>query len=345
MNGWFLSILGIFVIILILLNEPFVGVLNETGGWTVGLCIVQDGETELDVLDKVRRNDFIFVPNNLAATGDSIMFQADPFLFLYESKIYLFVETKPMEGDAYICAYRVSDNLDTVQFLGTALKEPFHLSYPQVERFGKKILMVPETQGGDSSFLYEAVDFPLGWRRIGAMLPQRIKDPTIFQMDSVSGYVFYNYRARLFKQRYCVTDAGFELYPGREYIRTGTVARPGGRPFPYAGKHILPIQDCGRGYGSALYGYPMDDEGKIIPLDTCELLLTASETHKEFRAGMHHISSLRLEGNRTIVAFDGHSLHSEESHLSLKHTVKYNFLNAWEGIFEDRLEPWYPFDD
>ena len=74
--------------------------------------------------------------------------QADPFLFIHQGKTWLFYERQDltdMKGTLWCL------NLDDPKGRPLlVLEEPFHLSYPQVFRYGKYTYMLPETrQGGE----------------------------------------------------------------------------------------------------------------------------------------------------------------------------------------------------
>jgi hypothetical protein len=317
--------------------------MSNPGTWTVGLMVLQEGEDEFDVYDKVNAGKFITIPTETVITEDSVSFLADPFLYRYKDTTYLFVETKPFgKKGAYICAFRITDDMKSFTYLGIALKEPFHLSYPQVIEVGNEIFLIPETQGGDSSFVYKSVNFPLEWEKSDFLLPQRIKDPTLVAKDKVSGELFYTKDGKLWKRKYGFDGNKFNL-DEQEYVKTGTAFRPGGSPFYVDGKLFLPIQDTSNGYGTNLAVFELKENGELEKAPV-KYLLKPNKSIPEFAAGMHHISSIQLNKEK-LVAFDGHFLVSEEKGFNPKFFVKYNYLNIWDWIFGSNLEPWYPFNE
>lgn len=88
---------------------------------------------------------------------------ADPFVAWYGDAAYCFVEDydwATMQGS--IGAYRIGR--DHAEWVGTALSEPFHLSFPYVFSCQGRHNMIPETHESRQIRLYETDSFPLGWR-------------------------------------------------------------------------------------------------------------------------------------------------------------------------------------
>lgn len=89
-------------------------------------------------------------------------FFADPFLFNFNDKNYIFVEDYFFnEEKGKISVLSISDTGE--KFLGVVLEEHFHLSFPYVFREGGKIYMVPESCQSNQIRLYECLDFPMKW--------------------------------------------------------------------------------------------------------------------------------------------------------------------------------------
>ena len=71
-------------------------------------------------------------------------FNADPFVIKKENKNYCFVECFDYsEKKAKINVYELSEK--EYVFIGTALEESFHLSFPYIFEFNNDIYMVPES--------------------------------------------------------------------------------------------------------------------------------------------------------------------------------------------------------
>ncbi len=86
---------------------------------------------------------------------------ADPFPFLHKGKHYIFVEAYNIwHSHADIAVYCIEDNNEKPK---TIIKEPFHMSYPNVFRWEDEIYMLPETHEAKQLRLYRCVNFPENW--------------------------------------------------------------------------------------------------------------------------------------------------------------------------------------
>lgn len=89
-------------------------------------------------------------------------FLADPFVFRHHSMDVCFVEDYDFRTKkGKISVFELSN--DGYRELGTALDEPFHLSYPFVFTVDDQIYMCPETAEIREIRLYKCIEFPLRW--------------------------------------------------------------------------------------------------------------------------------------------------------------------------------------
>jgi hypothetical protein len=89
-------------------------------------------------------------------------FWADPFLVERAGRTYCFVEDFAYEAArGHITALEITS--DGVAELGSALVEPFHLSFPFLFEFDGELYMCPETFQAHQVRIYRCVDFPLRW--------------------------------------------------------------------------------------------------------------------------------------------------------------------------------------
>ena len=89
-------------------------------------------------------------------------FNADPFVIEKDNKSYCFVECFDYsEKKAKINVYELSEKEYT--FIGTALEESFHLSFPYIFEFNNDIYMIPESSKNRDIRLYKCSNFPLEW--------------------------------------------------------------------------------------------------------------------------------------------------------------------------------------
>ncbi|PSW62351.1 hypothetical protein C0W54_05800 [Photobacterium kishitanii] len=88
---------------------------------------------------------------------------ADPFVIKQGNKHYCFVEDYDFAiRKGLITVYEIDPN--GYKYLGVALEEEFHLSYPYLFRDGDDIYMCPESCSAKDIRLYKCVNFPLEWK-------------------------------------------------------------------------------------------------------------------------------------------------------------------------------------
>jgi hypothetical protein len=336
-----IALVLLFFITILVIKDDLIWKHDDSGGWTVGLVKLNRGDNEFDIFSKIENGDVLKIDKSDVKIEDSVIFLADPFLFKHNDSMFLFVETQIKGRGAIITAFYIN-NLGKPQFLGTALREPFHLSYPQIVKFGNDIFMIPESQAGDSSFVYQCVSMPLVWRRVGNIYPSRIKDPTIWKKTDTSGYLYFGQKGKLYKSDLLFVGGRFKIGE-KVYVKTGTAMRPGGRILKKDSITWLTLQDNTRGYGTSLMVYPLMDNGQINREIEPKMVLTTSKVHSEFSHGMHHYCLDTLSKDEFLVAVDGNNKVSNA--LKMNVLVKYNYLNLWDFVFGDSREPWYPFNE
>jgi hypothetical protein len=89
-------------------------------------------------------------------------FLADPFVFRREDLDVCFVEDYDFRTNiGKISVFKISG--DKYEELGSALDEPFHLSYPYIFTVDNELYMCPETGEIREIRLYKCTEFPLRW--------------------------------------------------------------------------------------------------------------------------------------------------------------------------------------
>ena len=87
-------------------------------------------------------------------------FWADPFLFAYKKKNYVFFENFNNEEKKGKISYL---NLDKPKEIIDVIKKEYHLSYPFIFFFEKEIYMIPETSEKKRIEIWKAKNFPKKW--------------------------------------------------------------------------------------------------------------------------------------------------------------------------------------
>lgn len=109
---------------------------------------------------------------------------ADPFVIDVAGSKYLFVEEYAYATRKGIISAYLIEADGSVQRLGVAMEEEFHLSYPFVFQAGEEIFMCPETAQSNQVRLYRSLDFPLRWE-LDTVLMEKVSavDINIFERD------------------------------------------------------------------------------------------------------------------------------------------------------------------
>lgn len=118
------------------------------GSWTIGLY---EGTFLNSVLHKLRP---LKCPKN--------EFWADPFIFLYKNKKYIFFENYEYDkekGKISCGIYREGKLTD----IKDVLIKDYHLSYPNIFKSGEDIFMIPETHKNNQLEIYKCTNFPDKW--------------------------------------------------------------------------------------------------------------------------------------------------------------------------------------
>lgn len=178
---------------------------------------------------------------------------ADPFLFKYKDKVYVFAELwlyKENKGAiGYCCLNNKKKGWKIV------IKEPYHLSYPFLFEFENNIYMCPESYQNNTISLYKAISFPDRWEKLAPIETGiRAVDTTLFNYDNnLFGFTFSldQQALLLFKLN---THGKFTL----EFLENNPInndlstARMAGNIVRKDGKLIRVSQDCSNIYGEAL---------------------------------------------------------------------------------------------
>lgn len=178
---------------------------------------------------------------------------ADPFLYEYEGKHYLFVEQYVKEEQhACLGCYEIIDDVPTNYHV--IVKTPYHMSYPCVFRFDGHHYMIPESSANNSIDLYEATEFPFRWEHKKVLLQgDKYVDSTVYLVGgkmmllsyrkSSDGWYIVQFEVKIEKG---------ELKKISEKKYDSNTGRPAGFIFKENGNLFRPSQDCSKKYGESL---------------------------------------------------------------------------------------------
>lgn len=220
--------------------------------WTVGYRKLENENEELPSREHKAKYDLIPINDH--------MYYADPFVFEDGDETFLFVES--------MNRYRGIATISVSQFQNgrfgkfkEIIKEPFHLSYPNVFRFKDEYYMIPETSGAFQIRLYRATQFPHSWELCKILLDNgnAYTDNAIeIHGDSVHLYAFYEVNGIRVTELYEMNLDSYSLtkVDSKYHLQN---ERPAGNPFVVNNKTFRPVQDCDEYYGKRIKIYSHED--------------------------------------------------------------------------------------
>lgn len=175
---------------------------------------------------------------------------ADPFLVVENGRHYLFYEkADPITFKGYLVCMDLDAGKKKAR---TILREPFHLSYPNVFKVKDKWYMIPESKQNHRVTLYRATDFPWKWEKLRDLLEEDAVD-TIFIFRE-GKWIFFTYidgGLRIFTSD-CDVDGLPQGLQEINRLEPSLRTRPGGNFFEDNGLLYRPAQICEHFYGEAI---------------------------------------------------------------------------------------------
>ena len=224
-------------------------------------------------------------------------FVADPFMMYKDGKWYMFYEVLNQANGLGEIACSSSHNLESWEYEGMALVEPFHLSYPMVFESNGTLYMVPETRQAGQIRLYEAQDFPTKWKQVSVLVEGDYADATPFRYKD--GWWMYALNGTKTLHLYFAQDlkGPWHLHPSSPIVENDLrTSRPAGRVIQYEDKLFRLAQD-----GIPLYGsrVRMMEVLRLSETDYQEVETESSPVLKGSRKGwnaiaMHHMDAQQM---------------------------------------------------
>jgi hypothetical protein len=274
-------------------------------GWSIGLLKAEE-------LEQISFS----IPRSPSLKSNFLPFPArgvaDPFLVSTPTGLYLFFEIersgKTRKGEIGVAKVEIDKK---IEFLGIALQERYHLSYPHVYYFNGHFFMVPESGANFSVDLYYCIEFPLKWKKVKTLLKGKpFADPTLFYWKGY-WYLFVSTSSHdtllLYLSRHI--EGPYLPHPASPiYFRNLKYARPAGNIFPWKGKIFRPAQNCEKGYGKGVFLMEILDlspnrfkEREFFFIPPC------SEKFSWWSINLHHLSIIPTS-NGLIGAIDGRGI-------------------------------------
>jgi hypothetical protein len=253
------------------------------------------------------------LPNNPVfsrrdVVGLSASFTADPFLVQDGQRWHLFFEffnTTSRKGEIGVAE---STDLHHWRFLGPALIEPYHLSYPFVFQHQGTYYMIPETRQAHEVRLYRASSYPTTWTFERTLLRGDFADSSIAFFQG-RWWIFTcesPYSMRIFyAPRLTGPWKPHRLNP--IYANDRSHARPGGRPVVITKTLYRFVQNNIGGYGKRVRALVVDE---LTPSSFREHVvspdpLLAPHGDGWARNGMHHFAPWPATDGTWAIAVDG----------------------------------------
>lgn len=242
-------------------------------------------------------------------------FVADPFMVRVvvgdSPRWYMFFEIWNERTRCASIGLATSENGDEWQYAGVVLREPFHLSYPQVFPWEGQWYMVPESAEAGAVRLYRADDFPRGWSLVGTLLNgSDFLDPTLFIHDHRWWMLVTrdSHPDNLYLFSADTLRGPWVEHPQSPVVRGNMhYARPAGRVVWLEGRPVRFAQDCASHYGLQVYALEIT---RLDPTHYEERLLRdgpilQGSGYGWNARGMHHIDALQREDGQWIACVDG----------------------------------------
>lgn len=148
--------------------------IKDKNNWCLGYFKLENNFkfTTKNLINKINTAIIFKPPKN--------QFWADPFLFNYNKKKYIFFEKfykKKNKGVISMCELK-KNKLTNFRDI---LVKPHHLSYPMLFKYKKKIYLMPESYQAKKVEIYQSINFPYSWKKKYTLFKNEITaDPTIF---------------------------------------------------------------------------------------------------------------------------------------------------------------------
>lgn len=220
--------------------------------WRIGLV-------QAPIAEIARRGFLPDEPLHWLPEEGRLKFLADPFGVWSDGRLHLFAE-----GYDYRTRHGVIELIELGADFSpvrrsVVLREPWHLSYPQVFEADGQYWMLPEAYRSGALTLYRATRFPHAWEPVVRLeLDTPAIDATPFRHDGLWWLAYSPTGPQRWKQgrlhlAYAEHLTGpWRTHPGNPVRTDLASSRPGGTVWFEGGTPRLPVQDCTRTYGGAI---------------------------------------------------------------------------------------------
>jgi len=234
-------------------------------------------------------------------------FVADPFMIEVNGKVFVFYESRA-NPHAHISVSTSTDGVHW-QYVGIALKENFHLSFPHVFSYLDDIYMIPESSSVNQVRLYKATNFPLEWKLEKILLSgDAFADSNIIFENNL--WWMFSYVKGELNLFYSKSMLGpYTPHPSNPICTDRRFSRPGGKVLKVEEKLYRFSQDCSRVYGERISLHTIL---RLNPDEYVERIENDNFVHGPdllcyvaWNSKIHHIDFLQRTDKKWLVVFDG----------------------------------------
>jgi len=119
-------------------------------------------------------------------------FWADPFLFNYKEKDYVFFENYSYKTKKAKISCGIINGFELKE-VKDVLKLDYHMSYPYIFRDGSEIFLMPETNDNNRLEIYKCLEFPNKWELFSTAFDgEKVSDAFFFDDEKSQKWLFIN---------------------------------------------------------------------------------------------------------------------------------------------------------
>lgn len=247
---------------------------------------------------------------------------ADPFLYKYGDKYYLFFEMYDrFKRKGLLGCREISEN--GYGKMRIIWEESTHLSYPFIFCEDGNIYIIPESGMSNELFRLRCVDFPYNWEKDKILCNQALADTTVFNCDDTKYYIsekvdgsyVFNRVDLFYEENGQFTECAEN--PVKTDVNT---ARCAGKLFYHNGKLIRPSQNCGKYYGEKL--------------NFNEVISISKDSYVERLIKEISISDIKLNVKNNFVGIHTYNKLDNVEVIDLKISGRFNLLSILGAVLK-----------
>ena len=269
------------------------------------------------LIEKNKKTILQILPSSNLSFTNPVKIEADPFLFVYNDRLFLFYEDQTyFNKGGNINMVSTDDLSHWTKPIPILDDEGTHFSFPYVFEDNGNVYMIPETGWSGTIRLYKADDDSLTKFSFVKNLFERDKRPegVIFDYADNVLYkkeeVYYLFTSLLDEKGYYLQlyiasslEGPYKLHPSTPLQHNKKYGRNGGSLIESKGKLFRVAQDCSETYGGDIHLMEITD---LSPVSYSETLYAENLMPKDlsfYKLGGHQLNFANFRGN-IIVATD-----------------------------------------